>query len=123
MGLLNAITELNSLDRTQVWNRTVELANYMREQLAMIEELQVLDMGKIKCGIVTLNADRISPFQLKERLQLESINTSVAVKSSTLIDMERRNLEAVLRVSVHYYNTHEEIDIFVRSLKKIIAKP
>ncbi len=122
LGLVNAISELNSLDSIQVWNRIVELANYMREQLALIDKIQLHDMGKTKCGIVTFNVDRITPYQLKENLHSEGINTSVSVKSGTLIDMERRSLEAVLRASIHYYNTHEEIDIFIHSIKKIVAK-
>jgi cysteine desulfurase / selenocysteine lyase len=122
IGLTSAVSQLNALDINQVWNRIIELATYMRKQLTTIQKVKVLDTGKVKCGIVTLTAANITPEKLKEALQLININTSVAIKSGTLIDMENRHLDAVLRASVHYYNTKEEIDIFVNSLKQIVDK-
>ena len=35
--------------------------------------------------------------------------------------MKNSNLDAVLRVSVHYYNTKEEIDSFVGSIRQVLS--
>ncbi len=60
-----------------------------------------------------MTSDRFTPQELKSQLHQANINTTVALRSTTLIDMDNRDLDAVLRVSVHYYNTKEEIDTFV----------
>jgi selenocysteine lyase/cysteine desulfurase len=43
-------------------------------------------------------------------LKEQGIAVRVSDRSSTLIDMERRGLEELVRASVHYYNTEEEIE-------------
>ena len=45
-----------------------------------------------------------------QRLKEQGIAVRVSERSSTRIDMERRGLEELVRASVHYYNTEEEIE-------------
>ena len=39
---------------------------------------------------------------------------SVSSRSSTLLDMDARGLTDVVRASVHYYNTEEEVEQLIR---------
>ncbi|PZU82958.1 MAG: aminotransferase, partial [Chelatococcus sp.] len=48
-------------------------------------------------------------------------NVSVSKPNSTLLDASARNLPTVLRVSPHYYNSEDEIDLFVDALNDIVA--
>jgi selenocysteine lyase/cysteine desulfurase len=48
--------------------------------------------------------------EVMQRLKEQGIAVRVSERSSTLIDMERRGLEELVRASVHYYNTEEEIE-------------
>ncbi|MDX3110395.1 aminotransferase class V-fold PLP-dependent enzyme [Nonomuraea angiospora] len=45
-----------------------------------------------------------------------SINVSVSRAPSTLLDMTDRDLTSVVRASVHYYNTQEELDRLIEEL-------
>ncbi|WP_119066025.1 aminotransferase class V-fold PLP-dependent enzyme [Rubrobacter indicoceani] len=100
-------------------SRVKALAGTLRERVCEIPGITVRDLGREQCGIVTLTSDRKTPLKLFEKLSERGINTSVTPSNSTLIDMERRQLDGLLRASVHYFNTEEEIDRFCRELSRI----
>jgi selenocysteine lyase/cysteine desulfurase len=49
------------------------------------------------------------------------MNTSVTSIGATRLDMERRGLESLLRASVHYYNTQDEVERFAAAVERIAA--
>ena len=103
-----------------IGDRVRQLASQLRQQLATLPGVTVLDLGAVQCGIVTFTVDRFTATDVKQLLQQESINTSVSVKSSTLLDMaERQQLEFV-RASVHYYNSEAEINRFCATLARVV---
>jgi cysteine desulfurase/selenocysteine lyase len=93
-----------------IWRRIKALAYQLRTQLAILPGVIVQDQGITQCGIVTFTVDGVEPQTIKKYLASQHINTSVAVRSSTLIDLEARGIETMVRASVHYYNTEDEID-------------
>jgi cysteine desulfurase / selenocysteine lyase len=93
-----------------IWRRVKTLAYQLRTQLAILPGVIVQDQGITQCGIVTFTVDGVEPETIKKHLTSQHINTSVAVRSSTLIDLEARGIETMVRASVHYYNTEDEID-------------
>ncbi|HLI52012.1 MAG TPA: aminotransferase class V-fold PLP-dependent enzyme, partial [Thermomicrobiaceae bacterium] len=74
------------------------------------------DLGVERGGIVSLTLDDIDPDEIKQRLAAERINVTTSTTFSTRFDMEARGLTKVVRASLHYYNTEEEIDCFVDAL-------
>ena len=67
-------------------------------------------------GIVTFTVDGRPAEAVKDALHGAAINVTVSGRSSTLIDMSARGLDAVVRASVHYYNDETEIDRLVRTV-------
>lgn len=58
-------------------------------------------------------------------LASKAINVAASTLSGTRIDMENRSLSDLVRASVHYYNTEDEIARFcaaVSSIDKAIAQ-
>jgi selenocysteine lyase/cysteine desulfurase len=99
--------------------RVTELADRFRTSLEEIPGVTVRDLGRERCGIVTFTHTRASAAELKARLARESINVSVTSLSSTRIDMESRGLDSMVRASVHYYNTEEELDRLVEVVRRV----
>ena len=59
------------------------------------------------------------PEAIKEALSRRGINVSISPANSTLLDFSARGLDNVLRASVHYYNTEQEVYKFVKALKEV----
>lgn len=119
MGLKTAIEYADSLGIENIWNRLTSLAEELRWQLAGLPDVSVHDIGETKCGIVTFTVDSETPASIQNQLAAKNINVSTSSKSSTLLDMQKRSLEELVRASVHYYNTEEEIRKLVEVLKEI----
>lgn len=93
-------------------DRVTGLAESLRRRLREIPGVSVLDKGVERCGIVTFVKSDEDALALHKRLRALGINTSVSPQEYTRFDMEERKLTALLRASVHYYNSDEEIDRF-----------
>ncbi len=96
--------------------RVVALAAHLRDRLARVPGCRVTDVGLDKCGIVTFTLDGRTPAAVRDALRAQGINVSVTSRSSTRLDMERRGLDSMVRASVHYYNTEDEIERLVTAV-------
>jgi selenocysteine lyase/cysteine desulfurase len=102
----------------KIWERVKTLAEDLRAQLGELPGVEVRDLGAERCGIVSFGVEERAAEDVSRRLSGEGINTSVSPASSTLLDMQDRNLEALVRASVHYYNTEEEVSRFCEALER-----
>jgi selenocysteine lyase/cysteine desulfurase len=96
------------------------LAETLRNKLTSIEGVKVTDEGFEKCGIVTFTATQLSPSEIKQKLRERKINVSTSKGSGNLVSFQQRGLTEVVRASVHYYNTEQEIDHFIETLQYLL---
>jgi selenocysteine lyase/cysteine desulfurase len=99
-----------------IWARVSELAEDLRQQLAELPGVTVRDVGTVRCGIVSFTLEGRDPDAIRHALAEEKINVTVSRLASTRLDMASRGLEAVVRASVHYYNTAAEVERFCTAL-------
>jgi cysteine desulfurase/selenocysteine lyase len=102
--------------------RVYALAAQLRAGLATIDGVEVTDEGRERCGIVTFRARQLAPAAIRERLRAERINVTTPQGSGSLVSFQRRGLTELVRASVHYYNTEEEIDYFLRTLRAMLSR-
>ncbi len=96
--------------RARVW----PLADLLRERLAALPGVVVRDQGVDRCGIVSFSWNGGAAGRLKAYLHQHRVNVSVSPASYTRLDMDDRGLEELVRASVHYFNTEDEIDHVAR---------
>jgi selenocysteine lyase/cysteine desulfurase len=96
--------------------RITNLAEGLRGRLRGVDGVRVHDQGRRRCGIVTFTVDGIPASQVQRRLAGSGVNTSVSYASSARFDLPRRGLPELVRASVHYYNTEEELDRLITAL-------
>ncbi|MEV6447039.1 aminotransferase class V-fold PLP-dependent enzyme [Amycolatopsis sp. NPDC051716] len=98
--------------------RVASLAATLRERLTEAGA-HVHDAGAKKCGLVTFSVEGTPAADIKARLAEANINTSLSTRTSAQYDFTARALPDLVRASVHYYNTEDEIDLLVREIEKL----
>ena len=119
VALGEAVRYAKAIGLNHIETRVAKLADVLREALSDIKGVQVRDLGQTKCGIVTFTKEGRDPQFIEERLREKGINVSVALITSARLDLEARNLSSLVRASVHYFNTEDEISRFVQAMKNI----
>lgn len=121
IGLGVALDYAMSWGLEAIERRVTMLAARLRERLSDVPGVVGRDTGARKCGIVTFTAEGHDPEAIRLALAARGINVSVTTRSSTRLDMEARGLESMVRASVHYYNTEEELARLVAAVSAIGA--
>lgn len=116
LGLGKAVDYALSWGIEAIWQRAWGLAHRLRRKLEVVPGVTVQDLGLEKCAIVTFTMKGRDPERIKHSLAEKGINVTVTDVNSTRLDMEARGIESMVRASVHYYNTEEEIDRFCAAL-------
>lgn len=98
--------------------RARALAAVLRERLAALPGVRIMDRGSERGAIVTVATDGADPEALKLRLRARGINTSVSSRDDAVLDMDAKGVRAVLRLSPHYYNTVDELDAAAAGLRE-----
>ncbi|MEU7089373.1 aminotransferase class V-fold PLP-dependent enzyme [Streptomyces achromogenes] len=99
--------------------RVTALAARLRHRLAQTPRVTVQDRGRRLCGIVTFTVDGVPATEVRQQLTAAGINTSVSAIASARYDLGARGLPEVVRASVHYYNTDEDIERLCRALNSL----
>ena len=107
IGLGVAADYAADLDPAVTGARIRGLAARLRAQLADIPGVRTHDRGQELCGIVSLTVKGIAPEAVHTALGEQRINVSVSPAVWTLVDMTRRDIPALVRASVNYYNTDD----------------
>jgi cysteine desulfurase/selenocysteine lyase len=118
IGLGVAVDYALSWGLAAIEARVTGLAARLRAQLAELPGVRVHDHGRRLCGLVTFTVDGVGAGEVVARLRVLAINTSVSASTSSQYDLPHRGLSEVVRASVHYYNTEDELTRLVEALGK-----
>lgn len=121
IGLMQAVRYANDLGIDRIETRVAALAQNLRKQLSSMNDVQVHDLGVQKCGIVTMVKQGVSSASAAKQLHALGINVSVSELTSARLDLGSRKLDSLVRASVHYFNTDEEINKFVLAVESLKA--
>jgi len=122
LGLGKAVEYALDAGVDRIWQRIQYLAGLLRKQLESMDGITVHDTGDRKCGIVTFLVNGIDSPTVKSLLAAKQINVSVGKAVSTLLYMNKNHLSSIVRASVHYYNTKEEIETLCVALNTILNR-
>jgi selenocysteine lyase/cysteine desulfurase len=115
LGLGAAVDYALGWGLADIAGRVEPLAAELRRRLAEIPGVSVRDRGRRRCGIVTFTVEGKPPRDIVAALRQQRINCHPSV-SSTLLDARTRQLPDLVRASVHYYNTEEEVARFAAAV-------
>ncbi len=118
IALGEAIRFCNQLPK-EIKKYKIELLEYLTQQLLQIEGLTIYGNSAHKVCLATFTIDGVHALDLTQMMD----KTGVALRSGTLCTqpiLQHYNITSVTRASLSIYNTMEEIDQFIMSLKKCI---
>lgn len=116
LGLMEAAKYANNIGMKHIVARNQFLANQLRQSLTKIKGVHLTDLGINKSAIVTFYKDGIAAENAHAKLRAQNINVSVSPSSYARLDLGKRGLHSLIRASIHYYNTEEEVENFVRAI-------
>ncbi|MEO7573686.1 MAG: aminotransferase class V-fold PLP-dependent enzyme [Acidimicrobiales bacterium] len=110
IGLGVAVDHALSWGIDAIADRNQGLAEGLRRRLEAIPRVTVHDKGEQRCAITTFTIDGIEAEEVKSLLRAEAVNVSTTMATSAQLDLPPRGLDSLVRASVHYTTTEEELD-------------
>lgn len=117
LALGTAVDYLLEIGIDDVEEAVRERADYLRGRLRDVDGVTVHDLGDRKSGIVSFTVDGTAPTDVRHHLADKGVTVTVSHRRSTLVDMNQRGLDAVVRASPHYFVTFEQLDEMVTALR------
>ncbi|MFW2334347.1 aminotransferase class V-fold PLP-dependent enzyme [Ilumatobacter sp.] len=119
VGLATAMRYAADIGVAEIAARNELLAGRLREALTAIDAVTVRDQGTERCAIVTFTVAGHAPRDIQTLLRGQRINVSIASQMSARLDFPDRGLDEVVRASVHYFNTIDEVDALVAAIERL----
>ncbi len=119
LGLGEAISFIESIGRAKIAEWEDQLLKHATEKLLDIPEVQIIGTAAEKGPIISFVVEGAHPLDVGTLLDLKG----VCVRTGHLCaqpTMQRFNITAAIRISFAVYNTIEEIDRFITSLKEVL---
>ena len=115
-----AIQYLNTLDMDAVLRYEADLADYAEGLLDTFEGLRIIGQAKKKTSVVSFVIDGIHPFDLGTLLDKQGIAVRTGHHCTQPL-MDFYKIPGTTRASFAFYNTKEEIDIFIGAVERAIS--
>ncbi|MBL7934424.1 MAG: cysteine desulfurase [Bacteroidia bacterium] len=119
IGLAAAIKYVTNIGFENIQKHEDDLLQHASKQLKEIEGLMIYGNAKHKTSVISFNVGTIHPFDIGTLLD----KYGVAIRSGhhcTQPLWQFYNIPGTIRASFAFYNTFEEIDVFIEALKKSI---
>ncbi|UDY35388.1 aminotransferase class V-fold PLP-dependent enzyme [Dermatobacter hominis] len=110
LGLGAAVDYALDLGLAAIGDRVGSLAEHLRAGLSALPGVAVHDRGVRRCGIVTFTVDGVAPAEVRRALAADAVQVWTTSASFARIDLGERGIDEMVRASVHYLNTTEELD-------------
>ncbi len=112
-----AIDYMNTIGFNEIASYENELLDYATQELNKIEGLKIYGTSKNKTSVISFNLEGIHPYDVGTILD----KLGIAVRTGhhcTQPIMDFYNIPGTVRASFAFYNTKDEVDIFINGVKK-----
>ncbi len=117
LGLETAIQFLQSLDRKAIEKHENQLLQSAIQQLSEIEGIRFIGEAEQRSGLVSFIIDGIHPYDLGTIIDKMGVAVRTGHHCAEPV-MTRFGIPGTVRASFALYNTLEEVEVFVKAVKK-----
>ena len=114
-----AIDYLNGIGLDNINEYERELLDYATSKLLEIKDLKIYGVSEEKTAVISFNVGQIHPYDIGSIVDKFGIATRTGHHCAQPI-MDYFKIPGTIRISFSFYNTKEEIDIFIKALNKAI---
>jgi cysteine desulfurase/selenocysteine lyase len=116
LGLGVALSHARAVGIPAIRARIGRLAEGLRGRLSATPGVVVRDLGTERSGLVSFTIEGVGAQEVRTKLSHDRVIVGANGVPYTPLDMTARNLSEIVRASVHYINTEEEIDRLVEAV-------
>jgi cysteine desulfurase len=121
LGLGAAVEYLLALGVEEVEAAVRARAGLLRSLLRELDGVTVADLGRRPSGIVSFAVEGVPAAAVRDALATRRITVTVSSRSSTLLDMTDRGLDALVRASPHYFVSDEQLESAAVAVSELIS--
>ena len=119
IGLAEAIRYVESVGMGNIVRHEDELLSYATDAVKDIDGLHIIGQASKKSSVLSFVLDVVHPHDIGTFLDADGVAIRTGHHCTEPV-MRHFNIPATSRASFSFYNTKQEIDIFVESLKSVI---
>lgn len=117
IGLSAAIDYINDVGADEILRYEQELVKYAYDKMSEIEGIEIYGPKEERAGLITFNLDGVHPHDLATALDSDGIAVRAGHHCAQPL-MKFLDVSSTARASFYLYNTKDEIDFFIDSLKR-----
>lgn len=121
VGLAEAIRYLQKVGYDTIARTEEELLDYALKGLAQIPHVTVYagtENRKDRCGVISFNVEGVHPHDVASILDAGGVAIRAGHHCAQPL-MDYLCVNATCRASMYFYNTKEDVDVFLEGLKKV----
>lgn len=115
-----AMEYLNQFNIEDIENHERMLADYAQDLLLTFEDMNIIGEARKKTSVVSFIVDKVHPFDLGTLLDKQGIAVRTGHHCTQPL-MDIFKIPGTVRASFAFYNTKEEIDLFIAAVDKGIS--
>ena len=119
-ALATALDYVTSIGLDNIARHEDELLKYATERMLQIPGMRIIGTAKEKCSVISFLVDDIHPYDMGTLLDKMGIAIRTGHHCAEPL-MRELGIDGTARVSFAFYNTKEEVDLFLAGLKRIVS--
>lgn len=119
IGLAAALNYITEIGLETISAYEYELAQYATQKLKQLTNVVIYGDVADKASVISFNVNGIHPFDVGTLLDKQGIAVRTGHHCTQPL-MQHFNIPGTIRASFAFYNTKQEIDVFISALEKAI---
>lgn len=115
-----ALDYLTSLDHQGILAHETELLNFAQEEISKIDGVKIIGTAREKASVVSFVVDGAHPFDVGTLLDKQGFAVRTGHHCTQPL-MDRFNIPGTVRASFAFYNTIEEVELFLKALQRSVS--
>lgn len=116
-----AVDYLNAIGMDKVHRFEEDIAKYLYDQLNAFEEVEIYGPPPPRAALCAFNVKNVHPSDLATMLDLDGVAVRSGHHCAQPLHRDALSISASARASLYIYNSSEDVDTFITSLKDGVA--